>query len=60
MLRERERSSTNNGQLEESKEEVSRIVKENESLRIQLEDVRRIVSTYSNYYNNNNNVHLYK
>ncbi|CAG5097589.1 Protein of unknown function [Cotesia congregata] len=42
MLKERERSSTVNGQLEESKEEISRIVKENESLRIQLEDMRKM------------------
>ncbi|CAD6227448.1 GSCOCG00001132001-RA-CDS [Cotesia congregata] len=43
MLKERERSSTVNGQLEESKEEISRIVKENESLRIQLEDMRKML-----------------
>lgn len=46
MLKERERSSTVNGQLEESKEEISRIVKENESLRIQLEDMRKMVCIY--------------
>lgn len=43
-LRERERLVTNSMQLEEMQEKVNRLAKENESLRSQLEDIRRIVS----------------
>ncbi|XP_057329027.1 trichohyalin [Microplitis mediator] len=60
MLRERERSSTINGQLEESKEEISRIVKENESLRIQLEDVRRINDDLTSKLNDYNAVNKFQ
>ncbi|XP_044581394.1 trichohyalin-like isoform X2 [Cotesia glomerata] len=60
MLKERERSSTVNGQLEESKEEISRIVKENESLRIQLEDMRKMNDDLTSKLNDYNAVNKFQ
>lgn len=48
MLHERERSAKINHQYEESKEQVNRLTKENESLKIQLNDTKKMVNKIIN------------
>ncbi|XP_034950185.1 protein MLP1 homolog isoform X2 [Chelonus insularis] len=56
MLRERERSMAMNVQFEEFREEASRLGKENESLRIQLEDMKKNNDDLSSKLNDYNAV----
>lgn len=52
MIKERDRLKSNI-QLEDSRDEVSRLTKEIESLKIQLDDVKKIVSKKRDFYEKN-------